>query len=141
MLAVILAHICFVIRVQHRTVVTFRAKEEVLVPLDNDEGGLLLVLGQEDAVVRQHSRQLGGESLFEVPSKERTSLSNDIDLPVNIMLQPKQETTVFMLAETYKLLILRIMTTKVKSMENIYPPVHVKGYQPTEAFKEEIRVV
>ena len=61
--------------------------------------------------------------------------------PVNIMLEPKQETTDFMLAETYKLLILRIMTTKVKSMENIYPPVHVKGYQPTEAFKEEIRVV
>ena len=128
----ILAHICFVIRVQHRTVVTFRAKEQVLVPLDNDEGGLLLVLGQEDAVVRQHSRQLGGE---------RTSLSNDIDPPVNILLKPKQETTDFMLAETYKLLILRIMTTKVKSMENIYPPVHVKGYQPTEAFKEEIRVV
>ena len=50
--------------------------------------------------------------------------------PVNIMLEPKQETTDFMLAETYKLLILRIMTTKVKSMENIYPPVHVKGYQP-----------
>ena len=128
----ILAHICFVIRVQHRTVVTFRAKEQVLVPLDNDEGGLLLVLGQEDAVVRQHSRQLGGE---------RTSLSNDIDPPVNILLKPKQETTDFMLAETYKLLILRIMTTKVKSMENIYPPAHVKGYQPTEAFKEEIRVV
>ena len=128
----ILAHICFVIRVQHRTVVTFRAKEQVLVPLDNDEGGLLLVLGQEDAVVRQHSRQLGGE---------RTSLSNDIDPPVNILLKPKQETTDFMLAETYKLLILRIMTTKVKSMENIYPPVHVKGYQPTEAFKEEIWVV
>ena len=61
--------------------------------------------------------------------------------PENIMLEPKQETTDFMLAETYKLLILRIMTTKVKSMENIYPPVHVKGYQPTEAFKEEIRVV
>ena len=121
MLAVILAHICFVIRVQHRTVVTFRAKEQVLVPLDNDEGGLLLVLGQEDAVVRQHSRQLGGE---------RTSLSNDIDPPVNILLKPKQETTDFMLAETYKLLILRIMTTKVKSIENIYPPVHVKGYQP-----------
>ena len=39
--------------------------------------------------------------------------------PVNIMLEPKQETTDFMLAETYKLLILRIMTTKVKSMENI----------------------
>ena len=88
--------------------------------------------GQEDAVVRQHSRQLGGE---------RTSLSNDIDPPVNILLKPKQETTDLMLAETYKLLILRIMTTKVKSMENIYPPVHVKGYQPTEAFKEEIRVV
>ena len=137
MLAVILAHICFVIRVQHRTVVTFRAKEQVLVPLDNDEGGLLLVLGQEDAVVRQHSRQLGGESLLEVTSKERTSLSNDIDPPVNIMLEPKQETTVFMLAETYKLLILRIMTTKVKSMENIYPPAHVKGYQPTEAFEEK----
>ena len=50
--------------------------------------------------------------------------------PINIMLEPKQETTDFMLAETYKLLILRIMTTKVKSMENIYPPVHVKGYQP-----------
>ena len=50
--------------------------------------------------------------------------------PVNIILEPKQETTDFMLAETYKLLILRIMTTKVKSMENIYPPVHVKGYQP-----------
>ena len=65
----------------------------------------------------------------------------DIDPPVNILLKPKQETTDFMLAETYKLLILRIMTTKVKSMENIYPPVHVKGYQPTEAFKEEIRVV
>ena len=96
----ILAHICFVIRVQHRTVVTFRAKEQVLVPLDNDEGGLLLVLGQEDAVVRQHSRQLGAESLLEVTSKERTSLSNDIDPPVNIMLEPKQETTVFMLAET-----------------------------------------
>ena len=77
--------------------------------------------GQEDAVVRQHSRQLGGE---------RTSLSNNIDPPVNILLKPKQETTDFMLAETYKLLILRIMTTKVKSMENIYPPVHVKGYQP-----------
>ena len=77
--------------------------------------------GQEDAVVRQHSRQLGGE---------RISLSNDIDPPVNILLKPKQETTDFMLAETYKLLILRIMTTKVKSMENIYPPVHVKGYQP-----------
>ena len=30
----------------------------------------------------------------------------DIDPPVNIMLEPKQETTVFMLAETYKLLIL-----------------------------------
>ena len=88
--------------------------------------------GQEDAVVRQHSRQLGGE---------RTSLSNDIDPPVNILLKPKQETTDFMLAETYKLLILRIMTTKVKSLENIYPPAHVKGYQPTEAFKEEIRVV
>ena len=132
MLAVILAHICFVIRVQHRTVVTFRANEHVLVPLDNDEGGLRLVLGQEDAVVRQHSRQLGGE---------RTSLSNDIDPPVNILLESKQETTDCMLAETYKLLILRIMTTKVKSMENIYPPVHVKGYQPTEAFKEEIRVV
>ena len=124
----ILAHICFVIRVQHRTVVTFRAKEQVLVPLDNDEGGLLLVLGQEDAVVRQHSRQLGGE---------RTSLSNDIDPPVNILLKPKQETTDFMLAETYKLLILRIMTTKVKSMENIYPPAHGKGYQPTEAFEEK----
>ena len=54
----------------------------------------------------------------------------NIDPPVNIMLEPKQETTDFMLAETYKLLILRIMTTKVKSMENIYPPVHVKGYQP-----------
>ena len=65
----------------------------------------------------------------------------DIDPPVNILLESKQETTDFMLAETYKLLILRIMTTKVKSMENIYPPVHVKGYQPTEAFKEEIRVV
>ena len=38
--------------------------------------------------------------------------------PVNMMLEPKQETTDFMLAETYKLLILRIMTTKVKSMEN-----------------------
>ena len=97
--------------------------------------------GQEDAVDRQHSRQLGGESLLEVTSKERTSLSNDIDPPVNILLKPKQETTDFMLAETYKLLILRIMTTKVKSMENIYPPAHVKGYQPTEAFKEEIRVV
>ena len=57
--------------------------------------------------------------------------------PVNIMLEPKQETTDFMLAETYKLLILRIMTTKVKSMENIYPPAHVKGYQPTEAFEEK----
>ena len=97
--------------------------------------------GQEDAVVQQHSRQLGGESLLEVTSKERTSLSNDIDPPVNILLESKQETTDCMLAETYKLLILRIMTTKVKSMENIYPPVHVKGYQPTEAFKEEIRVV
>ena len=43
----------------------------------------------------------------------------NIDPPVNIMLEPKQETTDFMLAETYKLLILRIMTTKVKSMENI----------------------
>ena len=55
------------------------------------------------------------------------------------MLEPKQETTVFMLAETYKLLILRIMTTNVKSMENIYPPcsAHVKGYQPTEAFEEK----
>ena len=84
--------------------------------------------GQEDAVVRQHSRQLGGE---------RISLSNDIDPPVNILLKPKQETTDFMLAETYKLLILRIMTTKVKSMENIYPPAHVKGYQPTEAFEEK----
>ena len=65
----------------------------------------------------------------------------DIDPPVNILLESKQETTDCMLAETYKLLILRIMTTKVKSMENIYPPVHVKGYQPTEAFKEEIWVV
>ena len=46
-----------------------------------------------------------------------------------------------MLAETYKLLILRIMTTKVKSMENIYPPVHVKGYQRTEAFEEKIQDV
>ena len=46
-----------------------------------------------------------------------------------------------MLAETYKLLILRIMTTKVKSMENIYPPAHVKGYQPTEAFEEKIQDV
>ena len=54
----------------------------------------------------------------------------DIDPPVNILLESKQETTDFMLAETYKLLIIRIMTTKVKSMENIYPPVHVKGYQP-----------
>ena len=54
----------------------------------------------------------------------------DIDPPVNILLESKQETTDCMLAETYKLLILRIMTTKVKSMENIYPPVHVKGYQP-----------
>ena len=36
--------------------------------------------------------------------------------PVNIMLEPKQETTDFMLAETYILLILRIMTTKVKSI-------------------------
>ena len=77
---------------------------------------------------------------MEVTSKERTSLSNDIDPPVNIMLEPKQETTVFMLAETYKLLILRIMTTKVKSMENIYPPAHVKGYQPTEAFEEKNRM-
>ena len=57
------------------------------------------------------------------------------------MLEPKQETTDFMLAETYKLLILRILTTKVKSMENIYPPVHVKGYQRTEAFEEKIQDV
>ena len=48
----------------------------------------------------------------------------DIDPPVNILLESKQETTDFMLAETYKLLIFRIMTTKVKSMENIYPPAH-----------------
>ena len=61
--------------------------------------------------------------------------------PVNIILEPKQETTDFMLAETYKLLILRIMTIKVKSMENIYPPVHVKGYQRTEAFEEKIQDV
>ena len=61
--------------------------------------------------------------------------------PVNIMLEPKQETTDFMLAETYKLLILRIMTTKVKSMKNIYTPVHVKGYQPAEAFEEKIQNV
>ena len=46
-----------------------------------------------------------------------------------------------MLAETYKLLILRILTTKVKSMENICPPVHVKGYQRTEAFEEKIQDV
>ena len=65
----------------------------------------------------------------------------DIDLPVNILLEPKQETTDFMLAETYKLLILRIMTTKVKSMKNIYTPVHVKGYQPAEAFEEKIQDV
>ena len=66
----------------------------------------------------------------------------NIDPPdsVNIILEPKQETTDFMLAETYKLLILRIMTTKVKSMENIYPPPHVKGYQPTEAFEEKNRM-
>ena len=64
----------------------------------------------------------------------------DIDPPVNILLEPKQETTDFMLAETYKLLILRILTTKVKSMENIYPPAHVKGYQPTEAFEEKNRM-
>ena len=65
----------------------------------------------------------------------------DIDPPVNILLEPKQETTDFMLAETYKLLILRIMTTKVKSMKNIYTPVHVKGYQPAEAFEEKIQDV
>ena len=65
----------------------------------------------------------------------------DIDPPVNILLESKQETTDCMLAETYKLLILRIMTTKVKSMENIYPPVHVKGYQRTEAFEEKIQDV
>ena len=94
-------------------VVTFRAKEQVLVRLGDDEGGLLRVMGQEDAVVWQHSRQLGGE---------RTSLSNDIDPPVNILLEPKQETTDFMLAKTYKLLILRIMTTKVKSMDRKYLP-------------------
>ena len=88
--------------------------------------------GQEDAVVRQHSRQLGGE---------RISLPNDIDPPVNILLKPKQETTDLMLAETYKLLILRIMTTKVKSMENICPPVHVKGYEPTKALEEKLEDV
>ena len=65
----------------------------------------------------------------------------DIDPPVNILLEPKQETTDFMLAETYKLLILRIMATKVKSMKNIYTPVHVKGYQPAEAFEEKIQAV
>ena len=65
----------------------------------------------------------------------------DIDPPINILLESKQATTDFMLAETYKLLILRIMTTKVKSMANIYPPVHVKGYQPTEAFEEKIQDV
>ena len=57
---------------------------------------------------------------MEVTSKERTSLSNDIDPPVNIMLEPKQETTDFMLAETYKLLILRIMTTKVKIFTHLF---------------------
>ena len=61
--------------------------------------------------------------------------------PVNIMLEPKQETTDFMLAKTYKLLILRFMTTKVKSMENICPPVHVKGYQPTKALEEKLEDV
>ena len=96
------------------SVVTFRAKEQVLVRLGDDEGGLLRVMGQEDAVVWQHSQQLGGEILLEVTSKKRTSLLNDIDPHVNILLEPKQETTDFMLAETYKLLILRIMTTKVK---------------------------
>ena len=65
----------------------------------------------------------------------------DIDPPVNILLEPKQETTDFMLAETYKLLILRIMTTKVKSMKNIYTPVHVKGYQPADSFEEKIQDV
>ena len=65
----------------------------------------------------------------------------DIDPLVNILLEPKQETIDFMLAETYKLLILRIMTTKVKSMKNIYTPVHVKGYQPAEAFEEKIQDV
>ena len=123
------------------SVVTFRAKEQVLVRLGDDEGGLLRVMGQEDAVVWQHSRQLGGEILLEVTSKKRTSLLNDIDPHVNILLEPKQETTDFMLAKTYKLLILRFMTTKVKSMENIYPPAHVKGYQPTEAFEEKIQDV
>ena len=42
----------------------------------------------------------------------------DIDPPVNILLEPKQETTDFMLAETYKLLILRIMTTEVEVCPN-----------------------
>ena len=123
------------------SVVTFRAKEQVLVRLGDDEGGLLRVMGQEDAVVWQHSRQLGGESLLEVTSKKRTSLLNDIDPHVNILLEPKQETTDFMLAKTYKLLILRFMTTKVKSMENICPPVHVKGYQPTKALEEKLEDV